>query len=732
MKKPLISVIVPTYNRSEMLHGALESLVRQETGDEFEYEVIVVDNASTDATPAVVEKVAGESLEPVRCFYHEITGPASARNCGLANAQGEWLAFFDDDELATTDWLRQLYRGALETKAPVVGGAMQLDLPEKTLNRLGRVVRQTSLREIDYYPTIHLYTENRLPGTNNALVARQVFDTVGTFDVSRLCGGSDSDFFLRARAAGMDLYYTPHAVVRHRVAPNRLTQEYLRWDARQGCSAFAGLDFKFKGPVRCSRLVACGKNNSRNAGRRTSTGLGLAEKRSGRSAGTKSPALAYRGICARHPGAFGADVVPSKALFLRPGISSWESRWASGSACRGSFVKLLQVYNDYRSAMGGEAGVVQMIATIVEKRGGQARLMTRSSKGLDRTLAGRIRGFFSGIYDRSAYREMERMLAEDRPDVVHVHNLYPLISPSVLVACRRAGVPVVMTNHNYVLTCPIVNHLHQGRVCEKCLGGREYWCVLQNCRGSRAESLAYAVRSATARKLGFFRRDVTIQIVLSEFAKLRLLKEGFDEERIVVLPNMVELGPESAAQAPGKYAAFSGRMMPEKGVDVLLAAAARLPDVSVRLAGDGPSLEKLSSGAPANSLFVNRLGAEQMAAFYRGARFLVVPSKWFEGCPLVVSEAMSHGLPVIASRIGGLPEFVEEGVTGLLFEPGNVAELADKIRLLWGNPDLCRRMGAAGRQKASREYNEEVYYQRLMSVYDKAIELNERQLRSRV
>jgi glycosyltransferase involved in cell wall biosynthesis len=117
-----------------------------------------------------------------------------------------------------------------------------------------------------------------------------------------------------------------------------------------------------------------------------------------------------------------------------------------------------------------------------------------------------------------------------------------------------------------------------------------------------------------------------------------------------------------------------------------------------------------------------------MAAFYQGARFLVVPSMWFEGCPLVVSEAMSHGLPVIASRIGGLPEFVEDGVTGLLFEPGNVAELAEQIRTLWENPDLCRRLGEAGRRKAEREYNEEVYYRSLISIYEQAIERNARLL----
>ncbi len=386
-------------------------------------------------------------------------------------------------------------------------------------------------------------------------------------------------------------------------------------------------------------------------------------------------------------------------------------------------MKLLQVYNDYRSFCGGEGTVVRMVAALVEKRGGTARLLTCSSKGLDRSIAGKVRGFFSGIYSRSAYRDMARTLDAMRPDVVHVHNLYPLLSPSVLVACRRAGVPVVMTNHNYLLTCPIVNHLHNGRVCEKCLGGREYWCVLQNCRGSVPESVAYAARSAVARKLHFFRDDVTIQIVLSNFAKQRLLKAGFDEHRIVVLPNMVELGPEPNGRPPGQYVAYCGRMVPEKGVDVLLAAAARLPGVDLRLAGDGPSLDKLMIGAPPNARFVNRLGPAEMAAFYQGARFLVIPSKWFEGCPLVVSEAMSRGLPVIASRIGGLPEFVDDGTTGLLFEPGNVAELAHKIRLLWSNPDLCQQMGAAGRRKAVRQYSEEVYYDRLIAVYEKAIQL---------
>jgi glycosyltransferase involved in cell wall biosynthesis len=400
-------------------------------------------------------------------------------------------------------------------------------------------------------------------------------------------------------------------------------------------------------------------------------------------------------------------------------------------------MKVLQVYNDYRSNVGGEAGVVRMIAATLERHGDEAQLLTRSSKGLDNSFLSKIQCFISGIYNRSAYREMAALLEADRPDVVHAHNLYPLFSPSVLVACRRADVPVVMTTHNYQLTCPIVSHLRKGKICEKCMGGNEQWSVLNNCRGSFAESLAYGLRSYIARKKRYFLDNVTIQVVLSDFARERLIRAGYDPRRVVVLPNMTDLRPmrnESTSgtsqnlslgglSSAGQFAAFCGRMQEEKGVDVLLAAAARLPEVPVRLAGDGPILEALMAAAPPNADFVKRIPPDKMMSFYKDARFLVVPSMWFEGHPLVITEAMSHGLPVIASRIGGLPEFVEDGVTGLLFEPGNVDDLVDRMRTLWENPELCKRMGKAGREKAEREYGEELFYQRLMAIYQKAIDL---------
>ncbi len=184
---------------------------------------------------------------PVRYFYHEVRGDAPPRNRAIAESRGSWLAFVDDDELMARDWLRQLYRVAQETGALVVGGAVHLHLPEDVLDRLGRYVRRTSFRETDYFPSVHRFEGKRLPGCATVLVARHVFEKVGSFDTSMAWGGSDSDFFLRVRAAGVAQYYTPHAVIRHRIPLNRLTPECLCRDAQQGCLALADLQYRYKG-----------------------------------------------------------------------------------------------------------------------------------------------------------------------------------------------------------------------------------------------------------------------------------------------------------------------------------------------------------------------------------------------------------------------------------------------------------------------------------------------------
>ena len=161
-------------------------------------------------------------------------------------------------------------------------------------------------------------------------------------------------------------------------------------------------------------------------------------------------------------------------------------------------MRLLQLFNQYRSLFGGEETVVREIDTLARHSGWDTRLVMRSSRNLDTSLRGKSLAFWSGIYNPLAARQIARVAAHFRPDVAHVHNLYPLFSPSVLVALRRAHVPVVMTVHNHFLTCPRTDHLLRGRICERCVGGREYYCAVKNCRGHLMESLAYAARSFTA------------------------------------------------------------------------------------------------------------------------------------------------------------------------------------------------------------------------------------------
>ena len=383
-------------------------------------------------------------------------------------------------------------------------------------------------------------------------------------------------------------------------------------------------------------------------------------------------------------------------------------------------MKILHVHNRYRF-VGGEDIMYESIVRMLRQKGHKVFTFERKSDNVQ-GLWGKTHAFTKGIYSRSAKKEFSAILMTEHPDIVHVHNTYPLISPSVLVASREFGVPVVMRCPNYRLICPTGLHFRNGAVCELCNGGREYWCVLKNCRGNIFESVSYALRNVVARKWRLFQDNVTLFVPPSEFVKYSLVDASFPGEQIVVIPNMVSIPDSAVDPCHREYIAYAGRISPEKGIDTLLAAAreTRLP---VRLTGDYSAMPEIINTAPPNAYFVGHLGHDQFHPFYLKARFVVVPTLCFETFGLTAAEAMSHGLPVIASKIGGLPEVVEDGVTGFLFEPGDPDELAEKMKLLWENPDLCRRMGEAGREKAIREYSEDVYYERLIAVYEKAIEV---------
>jgi len=381
------------------------------------------------------------------------------------------------------------------------------------------------------------------------------------------------------------------------------------------------------------------------------------------------------------------------------------------------------VHNRY-AVDSGEENVVENIIDLLSANGHNISMFMKSSSEISRMFMGQTRAFFSGIFNFSIMKAFRIFLDESKPDIVHIHNLFPLISPSVLIECRRAHIPVVMSVHNYRLLCP--NGLHMpkmdARICEKCSGGREYWCVLKNCEGNLPKSFGYALRSYVARKAQLYRANVSIYACLTHFQKQRLVSQGYPEDRMVILPNMVRLKNKPDTSSLGNYVGFVGRVSPEKGISIFLEAAKKCPHIEFRVAGSYDRMCNILTQTPDNCRFLGHLHSKELSQFYNFSRIVVVPSLCYESFCLVAIEAQTYGKPIICSHIGALSEVVDCGLTGLQFQIGDADELAEKIRYLWDNPGLCQKMGQAGRKKAQGEYSPGRYYERLMAVYKKAIE----------
>ena len=378
-------------------------------------------------------------------------------------------------------------------------------------------------------------------------------------------------------------------------------------------------------------------------------------------------------------------------------------------------MRVLHANNAHRG-LGGVGRAVASTLEILRAGGIEAELFERDSRDIPAHFAGKAAAFFSGLYAARAVRAFRARLRALRPDVVHVHELYPLISPWILPQCAAEGIPVVMGAYDYRLSCPIATHHVRGAECHRCLGGREHWCVIRNCRASLPESLAYALRNASAGRFGLFERHVARFLPVSEHLGGFLARQlGIDRSRISVVPPPIRV-PATPVEDPsqGAYVAYAGRFAAEKGIGILVEACRRA-GLPMRLAGDAASHPAVRAGDDA--AFVEARTREELARFYRGARVVAMPSTWSETFGMVAAEAMSHGIPVVVSRIGALPETVAEGVTGLAAVPGDVDDLARQLRRVWDDAALARRLGREGRRRVEAHFSERSHLDRLARVY---------------
>lgn len=362
-------------------------------------------------------------------------------------------------------------------------------------------------------------------------------------------------------------------------------------------------------------------------------------------------------------------------------------------------MKILVVHNDYGVYSGEEAVVDRMVADL-KQSGNEVAMLRRSSAKARNTLTGNIHGFLSGIYSLSGRRMMRKALRDFRPDVVNIHNLYPFISPAVLPLCRKAGVPVVMTVHNYRLVCPTGLFLRDGDPCENCLQkGNERDCLRYNCEHSRLRSLGYALRNMVARRTRAYKDNVDLFCCLTEFQKQKLIAAGFDKDKISIIPNCIEYVEPQDTPLPDcdtDYVGYVGRLSEEKGYDILLEVARRHPEIEFRFAGtprDDKNIE-----VPSNVKLCGHLNSRQLARFYADTRFIVVPSRCYEGFPVALLEAASHRRCCIAPDHGAFPDLMTDKVSGetcgLLFKPLDVDDLEEKIIKLWSNKALADELGS--------------------------------------
>lgn len=365
---------------------------------------------------------------------------------------------------------------------------------------------------------------------------------------------------------------------------------------------------------------------------------------------------------------------------------------------------------------GGSDNACRRTLEVCRARGHEVFLFERDSRRLATGARGKVKAFTGGLFGTGAVGAFQNQLDSLAPDVVHVHELYPYISPWILPRCSARGVPVVMTVYDYRLTCPVATHFRDGRLCHDCLESGSHAAFLHNCRNSRVESLAFALRHAVARKWRLFERYVDHFIVLTRFSRDWLVEHaGIAPGRISVIPCIVDL-PEQTASDPasGEYVFFAGRFVREKGVEELIAAC-RLARVPLRLAGKAPSHPAIGPGDQVECVLNET--REELDEHLLQARVAVVPSQWYETFGLVAAEASAMGIPCVATRLGALQETVLDGQTGLLVPPGDVPALAGAIRRIWDNPELARALGREGRAYVAREFNEERHAARLEAVY---------------
>lgn len=387
--------------------------------------------------------------------------------------------------------------------------------------------------------------------------------------------------------------------------------------------------------------------------------------------------------------------------------------------------RVLVVHNEYQQR-GGEDAVVDAEVALLKSKGHDVMRLRAHNDALRSRNSLRVAA--EAIWNGHFYHQTRETIRAFRPAIVHVHNTFPQLSPAVYYAARTQKVAVVQTIHNYRLVCANAFLLRGGSVCEACVGRTFGWPgVLHRCyRDSRAATAAVAAINGVHTVAGTWARRVQRYIALTEFARQKLIQGGLPTHRIAVKPNFIDetRSPVAMPQTERTFVLFVGRLSEEKGLRTLLAAWRTLSHIPLMVAGTGPLESELrqliSTDRIRNVTMLGAVQPHEVMGLLQHARFVVMPSEWYEGFPVTLAESFACGAPAVVSRIGSLREIVRDGGTGLHFTPTDIEDLRKKVSWAWAHVDEVRKMGLNAREEYQERFSPHRNYQLLMRIYQDA------------
>lgn len=393
-------------------------------------------------------------------------------------------------------------------------------------------------------------------------------------------------------------------------------------------------------------------------------------------------------------------------------------------------MKLLHIHNYYLQS-GGEDQVFKNETRLLEDHEHEIFRYTRHNSELS-SWSG-IKMALNTIWNPEVYHTVDQLLNEINPDVCHIHNTFPLISPSVYFACKKHKIPVVQRLPNYRLICPGALLLRDGKICTDCLGKRFPWPgMIHACyRGSVAQSFVVFIMLSFHRILKTWQKKINVYVALNKHGRELFVRGGIPAEKIMISPNFVDPNTEPEPNnQPGDYALFVGRLSKEKGLDTLLDAWKLLTGIPLKIVGDGPLMKDLTERIERGNIdkveLLGRKSHEETINMLKKARVLIFPSEWLETFGLGIIEAFACGVPVIAAKQKTIEEIIQHGMNGLLFEPGNSHDLARTIKEYWDKTEQLQEMGKEARHSFLNKYSKQQKYNSLMEIYARAIEYNKK------